>query len=274
VLSVHLLCGLALAAAAPFALAADTPPDAPPDTPPATPSAPIIEYTDGKLTLDVTKVPVALLLEQISNETGAEIRGSAAEEREVSAHFEDVPLEQALARVLGNENFILIYGRDGEPVELSLLGGPTEVPPPGMGAVNATDTAPSRAGLTASAALYSMIARHPPVEVSGTLAAKMGRTTVRLPQLLRTVSRENDQGVRGEAMRAFIHAVEADQGILQAMSDLDDEGFTTFIRRRAGRRGTELALYMAAQATNPKVRSKAATAARQLATEVPAGPEG
>jgi hypothetical protein len=31
---------------------------------------------------------------------------------------------------------------------------------------------------------------------------------------------------------------------------------------------------MAAQATNPKVRSKAATAARQLATEVPAGPEG
>jgi len=269
VLSVRLLAGrlvsgllpaLVPAVDAPLAVAA----------PPAT-----IEYADGKLTLDVTKLPVDLLLEQIASETGAELRGSAAEDREVSAHFEDVPLEQALARVLGNENFIIIYGRDGEPVELSMLGGPQEAPLPGMVPPgNAAETAPSRAGLTASAALYSMIARHPPIEVSGTLAAKMGRTTVRLPQLLRTVSRENDQAVRAEAMGAFMQAIESDQGILQAMGDLDDEGFVTFIRRRAGRRGAELALFMASQATNPKVRSKAATAARQLASEVPAGTDG
>jgi len=252
-----LLCALGVAAAASGVFGAD---------------APVIDYADGKLTLDVTKVPIALVLEQIANETGAELRGSPSEEREVSVHFEEVPLAQALARVLGTENFILIYGRDGEPSTLSLLGGPTATPPPGAAAANAAATAPSRAGLTASAALYSMIARHPPVQVSPTLAAKMGRGTVRLPQLLRTVSRENDQGVRAEAMGAFMQAVESDQAILKAMGDLDEEGFVTFIRRRAGRRGAELALFMAAQASNPQVRSKAATAARQLATEAP--PEG
>lgn len=254
-----LVCALALGIVTPLLVRADAPV--------------VIEYADGNLTLDVTKVPVGLLLQQITNELGAELRGSAAEEREVSAHFENVPLDKALARVLGSENFILIYGRDGEPVELSMLGGPMTPPAPVPGIPGAAaEAAPSRAGLTASAALYSMIARHPPVEVSPALAAKMGRTTVRLPQLLRTVSRENDQAVRAEAMGVFMQAVETDQGIIKSMSELDDEGFITFIRRRAGRRGTELALYMAAQAKNPGVRTKAATAARTLATEAPPTP--
>ncbi|HZP40333.1 MAG TPA: hypothetical protein VFD84_02350 [Candidatus Binatia bacterium] len=113
-----LVVGLVLLLAAASALAAG----------PA-PPAPRVAYADGRLSVACDRVPLADLLPAISRATGIAFRGKPAEPREVTKHFERVPLADALARVLGRQNFVLRYDDDGRPVRAELLGAPLPVPP-------------------------------------------------------------------------------------------------------------------------------------------------
>jgi hypothetical protein len=58
-------------------------------------------------------VPITDVLNELERQTGASVRGSLLDPREVTAEFRDVPLSQALARLLGDQNFALVYGEGG-----------------------------------------------------------------------------------------------------------------------------------------------------------------
>jgi len=84
----------------------------------------VVLYRQDALTVHVVKAPLAWVVEEIGRQTGADIRGELREQREVSADFEASPLPDALHRLLGQQNFALVYGRAGGLRAIKLLGGP------------------------------------------------------------------------------------------------------------------------------------------------------
>ncbi len=86
-------------------------------------SAPHIAYSPDVLSIQVANAPLTAVLEAIAHQSGAAIRGEARA-RGVSASFEDVPLPDALVRLLGEQNFTLRYDSDGKLRTIDLLGEP------------------------------------------------------------------------------------------------------------------------------------------------------
>src|SRR5207244_494026 len=61
----------------------------------------VVQYAKDALTVRVTRVPVDEILGQLGKQSGAEIRGEVRGRHEITAEFEDVPLPEALHRLLG-----------------------------------------------------------------------------------------------------------------------------------------------------------------------------
>ena len=84
----------------------------------------LIQYRENALSVHLVKAPLAGVLEEIGRQTGADIRGELREQRQVNADFEASPLPEALHRLLGEQNFVLVYGTAGRLRAIKLLGGP------------------------------------------------------------------------------------------------------------------------------------------------------
>jgi hypothetical protein len=84
----------------PAVIPADTWEDAPTDH---------IRYDRDRLTVSIAAMPLHAFLVAVGRECGAELRIDGLEERTVSDAFKDLPLEEALRRVLGGRNFTLVY---------------------------------------------------------------------------------------------------------------------------------------------------------------------
>src|SRR3989475_5515601 len=84
----------------------------------------VIHYEGDTLTVHLAGAPVTDVLDELGRQAGAEIRGQVRDPREVSAEFEGVPLAEALHRLLGDQNFALVYGNEGRLKSVRLLGGP------------------------------------------------------------------------------------------------------------------------------------------------------
>src|SRR5438552_756326 len=84
----------------------------------------VILYTRDTLTVRVAGVSNSEILEELSRQSGADIRGQVGEPREVTADFDSLPLPEALAHLLGEQNFALVYGKGGRLKAVRLLGGP------------------------------------------------------------------------------------------------------------------------------------------------------
>src|SRR5262245_49417924 len=172
------VCALALPAGS--LRAADEPPAAAADAPPGRQ----ITYKDDTLTVRLADVLVSEVLEEIGRQAGAEIRGGVVAERVVSTEFEAVPLPEALHRLLGDQNFALVYGEGDHLRVIKLLGGPQQVTkPPATPGAPPTPAAPAKPN-NAVATLLGLVASHPPVQVGGKLAQVLGSSMVTLPQVL------------------------------------------------------------------------------------------
>jgi hypothetical protein len=101
----------------------------------------VLDYREDRLTLHVQEVPLTEVVAEIARQSGAELRGQVYKPREVSAAFEDQPLVPALERLLGEQNFTLRYGRDGQLRMIHLLGQPQAPVAP------STPLGPAAAGL-------------------------------------------------------------------------------------------------------------------------------
>src|SRR5436189_5047087 len=114
----------------------------------AEPSPPIVTYRSDQLSVRLEKVPLEDVLAELGRVSGAEIRGAPREPRDLTAKFDDVPLPEALHRLLGDQNFILKYGEADRLRMIELFGGPQE---------------PRNASSTSPAAGLSAVRRLPPV---------------------------------------------------------------------------------------------------------------
>src|SRR6266403_2896363 len=102
----------------------------------------VIRYERDLLTVRLTSVPVTDVLDELGRQAGAQIRGQVRDLRAVSVEFEAVPLADALHRLLGDQNFALVYGHEGRLKSVRLLGGPQTAAAPAPAAAAAPPATP------------------------------------------------------------------------------------------------------------------------------------
>lgn len=228
----------------------------------------VVRYANDELTVRLARAPVGEVLDEIGRQTGAEIRGQP-NPREMSAEFENVPLLDALHRLLGNQNFTLKYGEKSRLVAIDLLGGPAGP----SAAVTPVATRPSSTTIPQppQQTLQEALARHPALPVTGALAAALGTNTATIDQLVNTALHHDDAGVRAEALRTTLNAVESDANLrgslLATVNTIDDVALGASLRGIAGDRAEELVAHIASQARGTELRVKASSVLQQLRTQ-------
>ena len=84
----------------------------------------VIAYDADRVTVHAKRAPLADVVREIGRQSGAEIVGDVRKPRDVSQDFERVPLVDALARLLREQNFTVRYGPEGKLRAIDLLGEP------------------------------------------------------------------------------------------------------------------------------------------------------
>jgi hypothetical protein len=235
-----------------------------PAAPASTDPGRVIQYSKDTLTVRLDKVPLSDVLSDIGQQSGAEIRGTLREPREVTADFEAVPLSEALARLLGDQNFALVYDKEGSLRAVKLLGGPLAggAAPPVVAALP-----PPSAGKT-PIDIRELLLSHPPVPVHGRLAQTLGTDSATLQQLMELSFHNEDPTVRAEALRAGVQTLEGEpnlrQAVIGALNSFDDAALSTLLRGAAGANAEEVAMQVLTQSRAPEVRVKASSVLQKL----------
>src|SRR5207244_5752847 len=207
--------------------------------------SPIVTYRSDQLSVRLEGVPLEEVLAELGRVSGAEIQGAPREPRDITAQFDDVPLPEALHRLLGDQNFMLRYGEGDRLRTIALFGGPQE-PRDASSTSPAAGSAGSRSPAAGStmpqsvAVAISALDRHPPVAVTGRLAEALGGNTATFRQLLNAAMQQQDAGVRTDALRASLQAFDAEpelrSSVLRALGGVDDAALGQLLRGVAGTR--------------------------------------
>jgi len=225
----------------------------------------IIRYEKDALTVHLTNVPVAEVLDEVARQTGAQIRGQVRADRDVTAQFDAVPLPEALHRLLGDQNFALVYGDGGKLKSVRLLGGTTGQT---AGAPAPSPAAPAVPPPPVQPGLANLIANHPPVPVTGRLAQTVGGPNATLQQLFEIGTRNDDSSLRSDAIRTMVSTLETDPALRAAaigeLGTIDDGALSAILRGAAGEHAEEVAMQVLAQARASEIRVKASSVLQRL----------
>ena len=174
---------------------------------------PLIAYSNDALTVRLSGVQNSDILAELARQSGAEIRGQVREPREVTADFESVPLPEALARLLGEQNFALVYGKGGRLKAVRLVGGDQL----GAPASPTTTVPPAAAGRRSRPLSRSSSIAILPCRLPASLADALGAQSATLRQLLDLSLHHGDPAVRAEAVRTGLATVEAEPELRSAV---------------------------------------------------------
>jgi hypothetical protein len=94
----------------------------------------LVQVHEDTLTVRLSRVPVSDVVDQIAQQTSAQVEGEVQSPHDVTAAFEDLPLAEGLHRLLGDQSFSLVYGPRGELRRVKLLAGPKLTAQPGTSA--------------------------------------------------------------------------------------------------------------------------------------------
>ena len=197
-----------------------------------------VEYRDDRLTLHAHDAPVVAILDQLKRQSGAEVHGEPAQ-ASVSADLEDVPLREALERILGARSFTLTYGDNGRLKAIELKGGPQAAPAAGQSQHERPPGALTRKEMWDG--VGRVFNNRGDVPMSGRLAEMTapfkGNEKNGYVILFRVAAGSQDRGMRREAWRTGIHAIESDvdmrNSLIVAVGVLDDTELTSFARALA-----------------------------------------
>lgn len=200
-------------------------PPPPPVAPPAPPTAPapdpetpdaIVRYDADRLSVRLTRVLPARILEELGRQTEATVRGHVVDAPPVSARFDDVPLPEALHRLLGRQNFTLAYDGRHRLRAVTLLGGPVE---PGR---DERSGRPAVAAATAASApdASRVLDWRLSIPAHGRLAWMLGERSMTLRQLARVSAETEDARARFEAIRVVLAGLQASTELRDAVHEL------------------------------------------------------
>lgn len=228
---------------------------------PAPAEVPAVSVRADRISGQFVGVPVDEVLRQISLATGADVVGSPIETRQVTIKLDDVPLETALPRILGNQSFSLVFDESGGLRRVRLIN--PSAPPTQPGAARLPPQGP------VVTSPQQFLALEVPISTVGPLADQFGTAgKATMGQLLDQASNNADAGVRVAAIDAAMAAIERD-GNMQAslermLANVDDQLLANLIRGSAGDRSTELMSRVLSRTRRPEFRQRVVNVLRTL----------
>jgi hypothetical protein len=216
-----------------------------------------VRYAEDGVSIRVVGVRVSDVLEEITRQAGAVIRGRVGADPELAVTFDRVPLPEALHRLLGEQTFVLVYDDQRRPRMIELLGDHAPAPAP-----QAPEPSP-----VGTEGVLQVLTRHPDVRVSSGLARVLGASAVPLREVIDRGLGHEDKEVRAEAMRIALDTFEADPdlqaAVLGVLAGLSDAAFGELVHSIAGRRDEEVLSYLATQARG-ELRKRATTVLQEI----------
>jgi hypothetical protein len=230
-------------------------------------AAPPIHYADGRVTGELRDADAGEVLREIARQAALEVRGSLAEPRIVTVELVDVPLEQALTRVLGAQSFVLSYRKD-RLHGIRLIGGANP---------DAIMASPPPMDLPAPPNDYdgepALVASHAPIAIGGRLARAVGSDRTSFAVVMGVAMRHDDPRVRADALRIGLRALEASPALqttfLATLDQMTDERLTEWVVRVAGPYASDVARTAARSSRLDSIKLRAAAIERHLAAAPP-----
>ncbi|MFN8545355.1 MAG: hypothetical protein U0807_14260 [Candidatus Binatia bacterium] len=239
------------------------------------PPTPVVEFTDGRLTVSADGAPFRTVLDAVARATGAEIRGQV-NDAPLHLRFEKLPLRDGLDRLLGAHNFALTYTEAGRLRAIDLLGGPLAPPAPTGPSVAAEASAPvdphpwppTDEVKQQAEALMRYINSDDPMPVSGRLAQALGTRRASFKQIIGTGLRQDDPRVRAQATRVSWNHLRATpdsrKAFVSVMNSFDDPVLARGIRNLGGDHADELMRAIVRYEAGSDLHTKATSVLREL----------
>jgi hypothetical protein len=225
-----------------------------------------VRWEHERVTARFAGTPVAEAVQAVAAATGGELRGTVLASRDVTIALDAVPLDEALHRLIGAQNFTVRYGDSGRVKTIVLQGGESAPPP-------TTDASPA-AGVpvdttpTFPIVLARMFKRHRPLKLSDPLAERFGQEKATMPQLLEIATGDDDGVTRALASQVVLSALEREsryrRSFLRSLHDLDPDELSAIATGPSGERLEELLGFLAAHSREPTLQKKAGVVLEQL----------
>ena len=246
-----------------------------PAKPTSAPATHLIKYQDDKLTLHAKDLPVADLISELKTQSGAEISGETPKMDNITAEFDDLPLNEALIRLLGVQSFTLTYSESGKLKTIALKGGPGKEPPPQHEFFAPRD--PDMPPDTWITVLRVFDGREG-VPVDGRLKELAGKDTVNWDWLLQMAYAYDDEpAARAQALRLALKTLKEDQelqdSVVTALNQLSDKELAELVRGQCKHWSEPFLKAIARNTDNPEWRARATAVLRQLRQQAKLAPK-
>ena len=232
----------------------------------AAPKPPIVRYRDDKVSVDLHEASVESVLQALAKESGAELVGSTRAEKPLTMSFENVPLKEALERLVGAQNFTLKYDESGKLRAIELRGGPEAAKPSKPGEPTkseAENTTPAK-----HYAFYKAFDRRDTIPLSGDLKKALGKDEAGWDYLGNTAIANQDPRIRQAAMHALVKALDQDpemkDAVLASLNAMSAEELAAFARQNGHYRAEDLVRNVMRETSDQELRSRARDVLREL----------
>jgi hypothetical protein len=194
-------------------------------------SSPVVTVKDERMTLRVSSVPLEEVMLRFAAAAGAEVKGGLVNPHDVSVEFEDVSVQDGLARLLGDQNFMLTYSGH-KLTRVTLMGGAVDTP-----VTKVVKNEHEATGEPPQNFAQLMQSRMIQVSPSGRLARFLDKDQASLQQLVDIGLRNEDAALRTEALRMAIQAIDGQPDLnaatIAAISGMDDNQLMSLFRATA-----------------------------------------
>jgi hypothetical protein len=237
-----------------------------------------LRYEGDRLTGDVVDMSLHAMLMEIGRQSGARVRIEGVVDRDVSGRFPGLPLYEGLRRVLGGDNFTLVYARGsgGDPgparlKEIQVFGGGDGPSVTNGGRADARTAPVARSGGAATPVaggggmmeeLSLLLQKHSaiPLRPGSALAATLGGEQASFQDLLGFAIRENNGALRFEAAQVLANVFDSDpdaRGMFGGrQGDADTEALASLVRASGSPFAEQFLAEVARNLRTPALRIK------------------
>lgn len=211
----------------------------------------MVTYQAGRVSIVANGEPLSMILARLADASGMELRGSLPSDPPTTVRFSDVPIETAVERLLGGNNYTMRFGADDTPLWLTLRGGPVAPQPKVQNALGEPN-------------FFQLLNSHPPVALSAALANALQARRISPAGLARSIGAQKDPTIRLQMMQRLLTVIEGDTGLRQTLREVSTLELVRFARWNAKKHARELTEFLARRARDPQVRETARAASSIL----------
>jgi YD repeat-containing protein len=239
---------------------------------PAPEGSHVVRYRDDKLSVDLHDVSIATVMADVARESGAELVGTPREDRRLTLVFQDIPMKEALERLVGAQNFTLKYDDAGKLKAIELRGGQEarDLPKPATAPVDEKTAAKQYA-------FFKAFDTNEPIPLNGDLRQRLNENEARYDTLGNVVLGYPDAKTRQAAMRAILQALDRDPerkaAVMDALNAMSTEELSAFARARGYHMAEALVQNVLRESSDPQIRARARDVLRDLRNHPFKGPK-